>query len=90
MKRIVFCLACLLYTQTAFAWNGQSTDTGDSVEIESGNLVRQGSDIEVYDYGSGTYRDVTVERITDSGSSVDVEVYDSESGEYRTFEMEPE
>lgn len=90
MKRVVFCLACLLYTQHAFAWDGQATDTGDAVEIESGNLVREGSDIEVYDHGSGTYRDVTVEDITDNGSSIDVEVYDNESGEYRTFEMEPE
>lgn len=90
MKRIIVCLACLFYSQSSIAWDGQDTDTGDAVEIGSGNLVREGLDIEVYDYGSGTYRDVTVESITDYGSSVDIEVYDNESGEYRTFEMEPD
>lgn len=72
----------------ASAWEGADTETGGSVEIETGNLVRSGSDIEIYDADAGEYRDVTVESVTRSGSTVEVEVYDSESGEYRTFEME--
>ncbi|WP_260854797.1 DUF5334 domain-containing protein [Mesorhizobium amorphae] len=64
------------------------TSTGNQVEIERGNLVRSGNDIEVYDYGSGEYRDVSVEDINRHGSTVEVEVYDHQSGEYRTLEME--
>ena len=65
-----------------------TANTGDSVEIEKGNLVRRGQDIEVYDWGSGRYRDVEVQSIRESGGSVEVEVYDYDSGQYRTFEME--
>ena len=74
----------------SLAWDGVDTESGNDVEIGSGNLVRPGRDIEVYDYGSGSYRDVEVQSIRRSGSSVEVEVYDNESGEHRTFEMEDE
>lgn len=72
----------------ALAWDGVDSNTGDSVEIGKGNLVRPGQDIEIYDWGSGEYRDVEVQSIQDNGGSVEVEVYDTESGEYRTLEME--
>lgn len=84
---VLIAVSLILWTP-AFAWDGVDSNTGDSVEIEKGNLVRPGQDIEVYDWGSGEYRDVEVQSIQGSGSSVDVEVYDYESGEYRTFEME--
>ncbi|MFD9901255.1 DUF5334 family protein [Mesorhizobium sp. NPDC059025] len=48
-------------------------NTGNSVEIEKGNLVRTGQDIEIYDYGAGEYRDVTVEDINRYGSTVEIE-----------------
>ncbi|MFD9899697.1 DUF5334 family protein [Mesorhizobium sp. NPDC059054] len=78
----------LLFPLNAFAWDGVDTSTGNSVEIEKGNLVRTGRDIEIYDYDAGEYRDVTVEDISRHGSTVEVEVYDNESGEYRTLEMD--
>lgn len=79
-------LCCLI--TPAHAWDGTDASTGESVEIGTGNLVREGRDIEVYDYGSGEYRDVTVEDINRYGSGVEIEVYDNDTGEYRTFEME--
>ncbi len=72
----------------AAAWDGVDAQTGASVEIGKGNLVRSGQDIEIYDSGAGEYRDVEVQSIQRYGGSVEVEVYDSESGEYRTLEME--
>lgn len=78
----------LVLSSPVLAWDGVDSNTGDSVEIEKGNLVRPGRDIQVFDWGSGEYRDVEVQSIQDIGGSVEVEVYDSESGEYRTFEME--
>lgn len=53
-----------------------------------GNLVREGEEIEYYDYESGEYRYGDVESVESSGSGAEVEVYDHESGEYRTFEMD--
>lgn len=78
----------LVLSSPVFAWDGVDSNTGDSVEIGKGNLVRPGQNIEIYDWGSAEYRDVEVQSIQDSGGSVEVEVYDNESGEYRTFEME--
>jgi len=72
----------------AAAWDGVDAETGATVEIGKGNLVRSGQKIEVYDSDAGQYRDVEVQSIQRSGGSVEVEVYDNDSGEYRTFEME--
>ncbi|WP_085034081.1 DUF5334 family protein [Ensifer aridi] len=88
MKRVAWCLVAAALSTHAFAWDGTDASTGGSVEIGKGNLVREGLDIEIYDYESGGYRDVTVEDINRTGSSVEIEVYDNESGEYRTLEME--
>ncbi|MET3758735.1 hypothetical protein ABID08_006119 [Rhizobium binae] len=75
-------------TNICLGWDGFDNETGASVEIGKGNLVRSGQTIEIYDHGSGEYRDVDVQSIQRSGGSVEVEVYDSESGEYRTLEMD--
>lgn len=49
--------------------------------------MREGREIEVYEYGEG-YKRFDVESINQHGSSVELEVRDSETGELRTFEME--
>ena len=84
MKRLIFLLLCLLCTSSAFAWDGFDYDTGSFIEIEQGNLVRTGNDIEIYDYGTGSYKDVEVQSVGNG----EVEVYDYESGAYRTFDMD--
>jgi len=73
---------------TGFAWDGYDYEKGSYVTIEKGNLVRTGQDIEVYDYGTGEYKDVEVQSIRGSGSGTEIEVYDRDTGENRTFEME--
>lgn len=86
--RLLLIVATGCFTASAAAWDGYDYESGSDVEIEKGNLVRPGEEIEYYDYGSGEYRYGDVESIQSYGSSVEVEVYDHESGEYRTFEME--
>lgn len=85
-KIIVFSLIIFLVLPIglAIAWDGFDYEKGSYIEIEKGNLVREGETIEIYDYSDGTYKEVEVESV----NSDEVEVYDSESGEYRTFEME--
>ncbi|MCZ6804092.1 MAG: DUF5334 family protein [Proteobacteria bacterium] len=73
---------------SVLAWDGYDYESGSYVEIEGGNLVRPGQDIEIYDYGTGEYRDVEVQSITGSGSGAEVEVYDYNTGEYRTLDMD--
>jgi hypothetical protein len=87
MKIFIFSVI-VFATMSAFAWEGYDYQEGDSIEIEEGNLVREGEEVEFYDYNSGEYRTGDVESIDRLGSSVEVEVYDHELGEYRTFEME--
>ncbi|WP_419693507.1 DUF5334 family protein [Mesorhizobium muleiense] len=50
--------------------------------------LSKGRDIEIYDWDTGDYHDVTVEDMRSSGSGTEVEVYDHESGDYRTLDME--
>ncbi len=88
MKKTASILLAFAISAPAFAWDGYDYESGSYVEIGEGNLVRQGSDIEIYDYGTGEYRDVEVQSIRDYDSSVEVEVYDYESGEYRTLDMD--
>ena len=88
MKRVILLVVAAGLSEPAYGWDGTDTETGASIEIGKGNLVREGRDIEIYDAETGNYRDVTIEGINRYGSGVEIEVYDSESGEYRTFEME--
>lgn len=91
MIRVIATVLTVVWSTSAvYAWDGTDAESGQSVEIGKGNLVRSGRDIEIYDSGAGEYRDVTVESIRRFGSTVEVEVYDNESGKYRTLEMEDE
>ncbi|MDO9418219.1 DUF5334 family protein [Pararhizobium sp.] len=85
--RLVFVAFLVLFPFQLFAWDGYDYESGDYVEIDKGNLVRSGNEIEYYDYGAGEYRAGEVQSINSDGSSVEVEVLDNESGELRTFEM---
>lgn len=71
----------------AMAWNGYDWDANSDITIESGNLVRQGLEIEYYDWSESEYKYGDVERIDRIGNTVEVEIYDYQEGEYRTFEM---
>lgn len=90
MKKITITLVFFsaIMSSNIYAWEGVDNDSGSDIEIESGNLVRAGEEIEYYDHDYGEYRSADVESVESSGSGAEVEVYDHESGEYRTFEME--
>jgi len=87
MSRIIAIAAAALIPGAASAWGGYDWDKGRYVEIDRGNLVRQGREIEVYEYGEG-YKAFEVDSIRRTGSHVEIEATDSETGETRTFEME--
>lgn len=87
MKYAIF-LFILLISFPTLAWDGYDYEEGDYIEIEEGNLVREGEEIEIYDYSDGEYKYVEVEEVDSYGGTTEIEVYDYEKGEYRTFEME--
>ena len=88
--RLVLASAALIATCSAgFSWDdGVDSESGTQVEIEKGNVVRSGRDIEVYDYETGQYHDITVDDINRSGGSVEIEGYDNTTGEHRSFEFD--
>ncbi|MEK1925054.1 MAG: DUF5334 family protein [Rhizobium giardinii] len=89
MKRLLLSIVAFAgLSSSALAWDGYDWESRSYVEIEKGNLVREGNNIEIYDWDSGEYRDVTVEDMQSTGSGTELEVYDYESGDYRTFDME--
>ncbi len=83
MKKVL-ALSLLVSTAT-IAWDGYDYNTNSYIEIGSGNLVRAGNEIEIYDYNTLEYKYVTVEGF---GYGGELEVYDYVTGEYRTFDME--
>jgi len=86
--RALTIIVSLLIPSLSYAWDGYDYEKGSYVEIDKGNLVRSGNDIEVYDYSDGEYKTMQVESINSYGSSVELEIYDYDSGEYRTLEMD--
>jgi hypothetical protein len=86
--RFIALVFTLLMPMAAQSWDGYDYDSGSYVEIEKGNLVRPGQEIEIYDYGTGEYKDVEVESVSGSGYGAEVEVYDYETGDYRTLNMD--
>ena len=81
-------MSSLVISSAALGWDGYDYGKGAFVEIEKGQLVRPGRDIEIFDYNDGSYKNVEVESIRRSGGSVEVEVYDNDTGESRTLDME--
>ena len=89
IKSLVAILStAMLIPNFLFAWSGYDYSTGSYIEIESGNLVRTGNEIEWYDYNTGSYRYGTVENFNSYGGSVELEIYDYDNGEYRYFDMD--
>lgn len=87
-KTFAALMLVLLSCVPAMAWDGFDSDSGSSVEIEQGNLVRSGQTIEYFDHSTGDYSTGEVIDVTRYGNSVEVEVYDLNSGENRTFDMD--
>ena len=87
-KKYIFVSFISILSFNSYGWEGYDYQEGNHIEIESGNLVREGEEIEYYDYSDGEYKYVEVESISSYGSTTEVEVYDYDTGEYRTFEME--
>lgn len=88
MKKLITAISILAATSCTFAWDGYDTKNDAHVEIEKGNLVRSGRDIEIYDHSQGKYIDVAVESIRANGNYVEIEVTDHATGQSRTLEME--
>ncbi|MEQ8263880.1 DUF5334 family protein [Pseudohaliea sp.] len=87
IKHLPAVASIALLPLTGHAWEGEELESGDIVEIERGNLVRPGQEIEVYNYDDGEYEYLEVESVRRYGNEVEVETYDYQEGEYKTLRM---
>lgn len=67
-----------------YSWDGYDYEACEDIEIEKGNLVRSGREIEVYHRDTGEYHNEEVIDVDDD----EVETYDYDTGEYRTYDMD--
>lgn len=86
-KALIAAFALLATRSLATAWDGTNAGTGSSVEIDSGQLVRSGETIEVYDSSEGS-KTYDVDSINRSGGTVEIEATDTATGETTTLEMD--
>ena len=84
---LVLVILLFFSTNSAYGWSGYDSESGTSVEIDSGNLVREGETIEFFEYGNG-YGSMNIRSMRSYGNHVEIEGFDHESGEIRTFEMD--
>lgn len=86
-RMFVAAIALMAACNDAAAWDSTNSNTGASVEIEQGQLVRSGETIDVYDSNEG-YKSYDVDNITRYGSTVEIEATDTTTGESTTLEMD--
>lgn len=90
-ENIIFFIVLLLvfiHSSIALAWNGYDYEKNVGIEINSGNLVRDGELIKFYDWGTGDYHNAEIKSVDDDFNSVKVEILDLDTKETRTFQME--
>ena len=80
-------LALAVLALPALAWEG-TDENGNTVEIDSGNLVRTGDDITYHNDADGNDHEATVNSITRYGGEVVIEVTDDDTGYSHTLTME--
>ena len=86
--KYLFTFLLFFVSLNSYSWDGYDYESGTYIEIDKGNLVRAGEEIEIYDYGTDEYINVEVESITGNGSGAELEVYNYDTGEYRTLDMD--
>jgi hypothetical protein len=88
-KKLASLLVLLtLMSQNAFAWSGFDNDNNTTIDIGSGELVRTGLTISIFDWSTDDYHDVEVLFLESSFNGTRLEVFDKQTNKKRMFEME--
>jgi hypothetical protein len=86
-KKALFFTLTLFIATNSLAWDGYDYANSSSVEIGSGNLVREGNIIQIYDGKTGQYHDVEVKLVQYNFNSTRLEVFDLYTKKPRILEM---
>lgn len=86
---LISSVAALLFAAPAFAWDG-TDENGNTVEIDSGNLVRVriGDSVTYHNDADGEDHDATIDDIQRVGSEVILDVTDDDTGYQHELTME--
>ena len=88
LKPLNIIIILLLLTSNSLAWDGYDPESNTKVEIGSGNLVREGNIITIYDWDLNKDIDVEVKSMNESFNGTRLEVQELESKKIRTLEMD--
>jgi hypothetical protein len=89
MRKLVWLamVAGLLFSSAVLAWDG-TDENGNSVTIESGNLVRVGESITYHNDADGNDHEATIDSIDTNGGEVEIVLTDDDTGYQHTLTME--
>ncbi len=83
-------LFLLLFSNPALSWSGFDYENNATIDIGPGNLVRENTEITIFDWGTNNYHDVEILKMEDSFNGTKLEVMDLDLNKKRVFEMEYE
>ena len=90
LKFITICGILILSINQALAWDGYDYENKSDIEINEGNLVREGSVIQFYESKIDNYRTAKVISMDSVAGGVKLQVKDLDSEAERTFIMKEE
>ena len=88
LNLVIFFSLTLIMPQNVFAWAGYEEFTNIAIDIPPGNLVREGREIDIFDFSTNKYHQAEVIFLDDIFSGTRLEVKDLETNEKRIFYME--
>ncbi len=91
MKKLyttIFFAILLLTSKFAAAWTGYDYDSKSTIEISEGNLVREGSVIQFYDYKIDNARTAKILFIDETAGGMRIQLQDLDAKKERTFIMQ--
>jgi hypothetical protein len=88
LKNIIVAFCFFLNIGNSFAWTGYDYFNGSEIEINSGNLVREGETIKFYDWDSEEDRNAEVRSVDYLFNSTRLEIYDYIEQKVRIFDMD--
>jgi hypothetical protein len=82
--------AIFFVTNPSFAWTGYDYDEKSTIEIEQGNLVREGLVIQFYDYNLDKYHAAKIIFVESVVDGTRIQIKDLDAKKERIFIMQPE
>jgi len=84
----IFFITSFFASASLKAWTGYDYDQKTTIEIEEGELVREGLTVQFYDYNSDDYHTATIHFIESVTDGTRIELRDLDAKKERIFIMQ--